>query len=394
MKFWKKIFFSSFLIVFSSFLLRATGGGLILYRYDNGGTLLFLMALDPYQTSAVRQGFEFPAGTICDHSIDDCDDVHMIPKDFLRGAIREGMEELVFAPVVHSTLGIPGVPYDVKTKKINQNYENLVIDVFQKEILKQGMVYLFKQRINPKFNAVPRNQLALFFCDLTSFYKDDLLEKIIEQRLQLKNNGFSFHVIGAEPNQFAWVKGSDLKALILCNSKPYQVNAVEHIDDAKRIAKNKIIILSDACFGMIRDRTGDPHNHQLNVFNQDRSSSSSMLTVIDYLLTSKKLIPTQVVAPKKVEEKYFLDDFIKKLNRLDSEIEKIIMAGEQTYTGVLNKLNLEQEYKDLVLKEKLYSQAFHKKTQEIFQRCKVKLSESGCVFKLQKLIAKVKNLFY
>lgn len=387
MKFFQKIFFIHVLLLISCLPLKPTGAGLILYRYDKQGEPLFLMALDSYQLSPLRQGFEFPAGTICDHSIDQCDSVKMQSKDFLRGGIREGMEELVFGPVFHSTnLGISGTAYDIAARKINENYEKLVVNKFYTEIMNQGMLYLFKQQVSSKFPVIPKNQFALFFCDITSFYKNGLLEAIKEQRNALLKAKFDIFDIGAEPDQFAWVKGSVLKDAILKASKPVQVIAEKVVNDTGVLLNQKIVI-SDACFGMIRDRSSDTQNPQPNEYHVYDGKSSSMLAVLDVLLKKSKAMALPAPATKIF--KPTLSDFKNKLDACDADIMLFFKNKEKDLMALAQRLDIEKEYKDLVRTDSNFWNVFRLKADEVLNRM-----QNNPQSAIARLLQLLKKIFY
>ncbi len=413
MKNFHKLFFITVFLI--NFLpIKPIGAGVIFYRYTKQDELLFLMALDPHQSAAFRKGFEFPAGSICDHAVDGCDvanlDPNLQPKDFLKGAIREALEELVFAPVVHSTLNLPGQPYDFKIKNINQDYEKKVIDVLHAEIIKQGMIYLFKQRVNGKVSVTPSNQFALFFCDITSFYKQGLLEAIQAQRKILHTHGFRFFHIGAEPNQFAWVKGSVLENAIKNSLRPVEVIAEKVVNEANVLLNQKIII-SDSCFGMMRDRSQDQQNPQPNEYHAGDEKSSSMSSVLKVLLNplQKKSLPVAAPfnnpfasAPNKPFFPMFhkpfvptLDDFENKLQIFEKDIVQFFENQGFELRNLVRRLNIEQEYKDLIFSDVRYWNMFKFKTDKIFHEIKDKKQAAAPKAQIvvsQKKIENIANL--
>lgn len=273
-------------------VLLSIGGGMALYRYNDQGILEFLFAQESGHTNPIRQGFEFFGGEIGDHDIDRLD-VHSAqvndPMNFLRGAVRETLEESVFGPVAHSNLGLSGLPYDFKSKKIHANYLKSAIQAVVDLVTKNGIVFLYKNQVNAKKTAGGDNQNVTFLWNVTDVCKPGLLEAIVKEREQLLKNGFGRHAIGAEPDAFAWVPATELIKVIDNPFGDRKVQASKVIDSVGRKLEfvkndNTQITLSKSCVGMIRDRDRDVENNQPNELHVSDGLSSSMRAVLHDLL--------------------------------------------------------------------------------------------------------------
>jgi len=259
--------------------VTAVGGGLGLYRYNSQGELEFLLVKDPTQRQSWRQGFEFPAGTI-GKQIDKLSHQqrqNLSTVTFLKGAVREALEELVYIPVrsmlagrVYSSWG-----------SINEKFSKKAIDVVSKEIIKQGVVCL--SAVNQKSNY------TIFFWNVTALGTQSWLTDIALKRASL-TSGLWFNrasSIGAEPDEFAWVNAQDLINVIqdaratesnISRVKgQYCVCASEHIKQHKQLEKNKKIKLSPGFVGLI----SKSYNH--DSYHCGYGQGSSMLAVINAL---------------------------------------------------------------------------------------------------------------
>jgi len=238
------------------------GGGLALYRFTQKG-LEFLVVKDPYQTQSWRQGFEFPAGTIGDYghrTMDQLDGKKIdalssrAKKDvpvsrYLRGAIREALEELVFVP---ATYLVKGKPYN-RNGKINKKFEKCAIDVVAQDIKDQGLICLRNFEGNSNY--------SIFFWNVTDLPTKNVLQQMQAQRACLLRGWLSrASSIGAEPDQFAWVSAQELQKIIhkaQCEknlnrvSGTYWVVATELVKDGLPLQRDVVIRLSPAFVGLI-----------------------------------------------------------------------------------------------------------------------------------------------
>ena len=239
------------------------GAGLGIYRTNDKKELEFLLVRDPYQKQSWRKGFEFPAGTIGDYghqAVDQLDGAkidqlpeiekkRMTVKSFLRGAIREALEELVFVPAM--TI-IPGHPYC--RGKIDKNFELNAIDTIAERIAQRELVCLryIQDRIN----------YTIFFWDVSNLSSERWLPQMQSQRETLLIKWASkVSAIGAEPDSFAWVSAKELQAVIAQAQKDrsmnrtqsnYCVTASELMPSRGSLQRNVPIKLSSAFVGLIR----------------------------------------------------------------------------------------------------------------------------------------------
>lgn len=275
-------------ILISLLLLHLPGlypvaGGLALYRFTKNNGLEFLMIKDPGQRKAWRQGFEFPAGVIGDYghrTIDEIDGKKInrlsfsekkdIPVDhYLRGCIREGLEELVFVPASYL---VKGEPY-INNKTIDQEFENKAITTVAQDIKKQDLLYLHK--------LTKRSNYTIFFWNVTNLPTKNLLRKIQTKRNVLLDGWFNrATAIGAEPDQFAWVSAQELQKVIsqAKNNKDhrnapqsYSVIATELVQDNLPLQRNVPIKLSPGLVGLISYTAQD---------SQKTSDMSSILRLL------------------------------------------------------------------------------------------------------------------
>jgi len=254
--FCKKLLVLFFVTTIMSSQSYALAGGLALYRYDQQKNLEFLLVSDSHEYINWRIGFEFPVGTIGDGGhvqIDKVSASDQVVADnssqFLRGSIREAMEELVFVPTYFVMQTKEA--YNFSTKKIDDDYQREVINAIEKLIKEQGLIYLQRQ-----------NGFAIYFWNITNYSTTNILSLISQRRQLLVNSGFSLHSIGAEPDQFAWVLADELLKVIkdVDNSgvnlhkrieKKYKVTASECIKTNESLQHNVEIPLSSGFVGTI-----------------------------------------------------------------------------------------------------------------------------------------------
>lgn len=248
------------------------GAGLFLYQHTSRGDVEFLFASDPHQTHSSRQGFEYPGGKV------DATDNAMAntPMSFLRAAIREMLEELVFVPA--DLLQIAGIfkpkhPAYIPKKGINPAYEKEAIDCIEQEIKKtNGIFYLHKNQADPNKVAGGTNQMVVFFWNISKLLSSTKLainnqtlpQYIVAKRDGLTKQGFNLaHDLHAEPDEFAWISGNEIIKALLSGSRT--VRPTEYAKDGNPQAPQTINI-SPACNGMMRDRStaSEGANRQFN----------------------------------------------------------------------------------------------------------------------------------
>lgn len=269
-------------LILQNLFIFPVGAGLAIYRYNKQNCLEFLLVKDPKQKHIWRTGFEFPAGTIGDsghRTIDQLNgkiidrlsltDKEQIPVEcYLRGAIREALEELVFIPAKKL---VDGQPY--KNKKIDKFFQEKAINVVAEIIKQQGLICLR--------NVQGRSNYTIFFWNGTNIVSSNILEQIQKQRNFLLSGWFKrASSIGAEPDQFAWVSQKELEKVIKQAQieknfnkikKSYFVVATELVQGNLPLQKNVTIQLSSAFVGLI-SRSG-----------QNIQSAESMLSILKSL---------------------------------------------------------------------------------------------------------------
>jgi hypothetical protein len=376
----KKIILSMAFLMTSQYLISAQpvypGGGVALYRYNKNNDLEFLLVFDPaFSQNPIRVGFEFPGGKIGDPKNAAMDQVDVAnPISFLKGAIREMLEELVFAPAV--ILGVTGQPYDMKSKSINPNFQQDAIRAFEQMIHHQSIFYIYKNQVDTRKPVGGVNQNAVFCLQMPSAVAKNLLEEVRKQREILTRHGFSFRRIGAEPNQFAWVKGTELLNLIN-NPSNSSVNAIQFWDEnGKR--DNVIIPVSKAFVGMIRDRVGQQDNAQPNEFCVD-GKPSSMRAIIDHLLKNKpqaQPLNAQPVLQPKAKQQHSDDELINfVLQGLSDatlqEIESSVRKGKRTVNEVLAEVkSIAEDLKQEIISNGVACHLFENVIYEASERVK------------------------
>lgn len=357
------------LLLFQS--INPLGGGVFLYRYNQGG-VEFLFALDPAHISqtdkfgkvktwwrADRVGFEYPAGAFdaTDNAISDR------PHTFVHGAVREMLEELVFVPA--QLLNASLKPYDMTTKLLDQNIEKQCINAFEKATTQNGIFFIYKPKVRGA-NSTPNDQTAVFFFDITDKCPQNLPEEILKSRINLQKNGFTLtgrtsQSIHAESIAIAWIKAKDI--LPTLNNQQNEIwvpfsQLAEHNEAANTLQsatktdypmiinhQNKTIRISNACMGMMQDRDIDQYNPQVNIavikkpsgdyiiLHNGKTStstkippagiSSSMRSVIDLLQNFSSVLKFTSAPPPPTppSSKFDVLDWIKKSK---SQLEKII----------------------------------------------------------------------
>lgn len=285
------------------------GGGIFLYRY-NQNDVEFLVGYDPYQTHPDRLGFEYLGGTIGDKAIDQISkNDYSNPYQFLRGSIRETLEELAYTLAIilqKNDIFISKQQSPYKKNKINKTYQSESIALFEQLLKQQGIFFIQKKNIFNKSKPSKTHQMTVFFLDVTNMIPSNmnLPQEIVKQRAQLKKQGIPLHACGAEPIAFAWIKGNDILSLLNTSGVQY-VPVCQYAQDSTLPAHRpappynpatKTIKLSKACIEMIQDRINDifnPQQHLIvikkfddNIVSSDHQitqQSSSMRAVIQYL---------------------------------------------------------------------------------------------------------------
>lgn len=239
------------------------GAGLGIYRINDKRELEFLLVCDPFQRHSWRKGFEFPAGTIGDRGHRKVDQLNgamidQLPtlekqrlpaKIFLRGAIREALEELVFIPAKKL---INGHPY--RSGRIDKKIELKAIDKVADCILQQRQLLCLR-------NVQGRSNYTIFFWDVSDLSPSTWLQQIQSQRATVLKKFFSsVSAIGAEPDAFAWVSAQELQVVIKKAQKEsninriqgtYHITASELVQGNKLLQRNAVIKLSPGFVGLI-----------------------------------------------------------------------------------------------------------------------------------------------
>lgn len=253
--------------------INAVGGGLALYRRNAKNELEILLVKDPKQYQRWRQGFEFPAGTIGDYGHQDVDGIDEKNVDnlslaqkqrlpiitFLKGSIREALEELVYLPAAYV---VSGSAYD-SHRKINKNYSKRAIDAIAQEIKQQGLICLKSLSERSNYN--------IYFWNVSHLPSKLFLQNIEKKRAQLISGWFQkAGSIGAEPNEFAWVSTKELQKVIdqarsqekniSRVSRQYFVTSSEYIKQDQSLQTNKKIALSPGFVGLIAQKKNNSYS--------------------------------------------------------------------------------------------------------------------------------------
>lgn len=362
--------------------ISPVAGGMFLYRYNNNkNDVEFLFTLDPSHSEKMK-GFDYPGGTIGPekknqfegNEIDgflspngsfDYDN----PYTFLRGAIREMLEELVFIPIdLFQKKGQFAPPPSNPTayltsKKIDKQYEIKAIDFIENKIKTNGIFFIYKKQTT---GNKPWEKAAVFFLDITDICPSNLPEEIVKKRINLQTQGFRLRNIDAEPVAFAWVKGNDILKFIGQNN-PNEIDYTQYAEHDEKTNKlqnsnntnypdlvnldTKKIKISNICIEMMKNRMYDKDNpqpdivvirrrHDIIYFDDLKhissqnppTQSSSMGGVINFLQNHPTILkPTSAPPPTPPTPKstFNVQDWIKRnFTQLKNAIDQLLSQSD------------------------------------------------------------------
>ncbi len=280
--------------------MQPVGGGIFLYRYNPQQELEFLFVFDPCQKNVDRIGFEYPGGRIGpDKKNLDGNDVdgrlsnktfdYKNPYTFLKGAVRETLEELVFLPAMllqdkHIFNPDSNHQQPYVGKEIDKQYEKEAVDCIAQHIEhKNGLSFICKKNVFNEENPQEYNQMAVFFWNISDICPANLPEQLVVFRKKLRHDHVHLKSVDAEPVAFAWVKAKDIAPLLAQDSLLHKGQWITPSQFAAHDEKNNAVItdmtkttkyvhaihdgkilISAACMGMMHDRRNDIHNQQSN----------------------------------------------------------------------------------------------------------------------------------
>lgn len=376
--------------------ISPVAGGMFLYRYNNKNDVEFLFTLDPSHSENMK-GFDYPGGTIGPEKKNQFEsneiDGFLSPKGsfdynnpytFLRGAIREMLEELVFLPIdllqVHKEFTPPTensqayVPpieyfsesgYQRSAEAIDTKYEKVAIDTLENHIKNNGIFFIYKRKTA---GNNPWDKAAVFFLDITLICPPNLPEDLVKKRILLQTQGFRLRNIDAEPVAFAWVTGNDILKFIAKNNLNWidYTQYAEHDEKTNKLQNSnntnypdlvnlntKKIKISNICIEMMKDRIDDKDNpqpdivvirrpHDIIYFDDLKkitrqnppTQSSSMRGVINFLQNHRnELKLTSAPPPPPPAPKFDVQDWIEKnTNGLKQLIENEIKTTTEYLT--------------------------------------------------------------
>lgn len=271
----KKLYSLYFLVCcFYSNVIFSLSGGMIFYVCKDDPVkpnILFLLVANSKEKSSILQGFDFPSGNVGDQQQDKININEITPLTMLLGAMRNGLEQTAFIPLLCLN------PSDMKNiyqfKGIDRNVEAQVTHRFAQFLYDFGFFYLYKSMVNAQLPAFGVNQKILYFFDLTnlvnSYRKKHPLNDVDLPEMIAKECALGLLTSNVTADQFALVSEVELiKVIDKRRDDPNSSTTVIAQNYAEVVSRtsayavgeiknesNKKINLSAACMGMIRDRS-------------------------------------------------------------------------------------------------------------------------------------------